>query len=168
MYCVLGEKDKSLTCRLKTSLVMVTMFEEHRQELVPDSAAKNVLGTDLKSCCIDPMTGFYRNGFCQIGPEDLGVHAVCIEATEDFLAFSKSAGNDLSTPHPEYGFPGLKPGDQWCLCAPRWKEALDANIAPPVILEATHEAALSYATLEELKQHALDVDFNDLLTFISK
>jgi len=129
---------------------------------------KNVLGTPLKSCCMDPLTGFYRTGFCQVGPEDVGVHAVCIEATADFLVFSKEAGNDLSTPNPMYGFPGLLPGDRWCLCAPRWQEALEAGIAPPVILESTHEATLDYAKLEDLKRHALDVDFNDLLGDLGK
>ena len=123
----------------------------------------NVLGTPLQSCCVDPLTGFYRTGYCQVGPEDLGVHAVCIEATEDFLAFSKAAGNDLSTPNPQYGFPGLKPGDSWCLCAPRWQEALEKGIAPPVYLAATHESALAYSDLQDLKRHALDVDVNDLL-----
>ena len=124
---------------------------------------RNVLGTPLQSCCVDPLTGFYRTGYCQVGPEDIGVHAVCIEATEDFLAFSKAAGNDLSTPNPQYGFPGLKPGDSWCLCAPRWQEALEKGIAPPVYLAATHESALAYSDLQDLKRHALDGDVNDLL-----
>ena len=124
---------------------------------------RNVLGTPLQSCCVDPLTGFYRTGYCQVGPEDIGVHAVCIEATEDFLAFSKAAGNDLSTPNPQYGFPGLKPGDSWCLCAPRWQEALEKGIAPPVYLAATHEEALTYSDLQDLKRHALDGDVNDLL-----
>jgi uncharacterized protein len=124
---------------------------------------KNVLGEPLQSCCIDPLTGFYRTGYCHVGPEDVGVHAVCIEVTDDFLSFSKQAGNDLSTPLPHYGFPGLKPGDSWCLCAPRWQEALDAGIAPPVYLAATHESALDYSTLQDLKRHALDVDVNELL-----
>lgn len=127
----------------------------------------NVLGTPLQSCCIDPLTGFYRTGYCQVGPEDVGVHAVCIEATEDFLAFSKAAGNDLSTPNPQYGFPGLKPGDSWCLCAPRWQEALAHGIAPPVYLAATHESALAYSDLQDLKRHALDGDVNDLLNDLS-
>jgi uncharacterized protein (DUF2237 family) len=131
-------------------------------------AEMNVLGTPLKMCCISPLTGFYRTGYCQVGPDDLGVHGVCIEATDDFLAFSKEAGNDLSTPNPEYGFPGLKPGDRWCLCAPRWQEALEAGMAPAVILEATHEKALEFSSVEDLKRHALDVDFNDLLGDLSK
>jgi hypothetical protein len=112
---------------------------------------------------MDPITGFYRTGSCHVGPEDSGVHAVCIEATDDFLAFSKRAGNDLSTPQPHYGFPGLVPGDKWCLCAPRWQEAFEAGVAPPVILAATHEKALDYCRLADLKHHALDVDFNEIL-----
>ena len=133
-----------------------------------DTYSRNVLGTPLTSCCMDPVTGFYRTGFCQVGSDDLGVHAVCIEATDDFLLFSKEVGNDLSTPNPLFGFEGVKPGDKWCLCAPRWKEALDAGIAPPVILESTHERALDFTTIEDLKRHALDVDFNDLLEDLSK
>jgi uncharacterized protein (DUF2237 family) len=102
------------------------------------------------------MTGFYRDGFCSTGANDQGVHVVCAEVTEAFLAFTKSQGNDLSTPAPMYGFPGLKPGDKWCLCASRWKEAFDAGVAPPVDLAATHARALEYVTLDELKQHALE------------
>lgn len=116
----------------------------------------NVLGTELAICCTSPMTGFYRDGFCSTGANDQGVHVVCAEVTEAFLAFTKSQGNDLSTPAPMYGFPGLKPGDKWCLCASRWKEALDAGVAPPVDLTATHARALEYVTLDELKQHALE------------
>jgi len=131
-----------------------------------DISAKNCLGTDLIACCMDPVTGFYRTGFCQVGHEDIGVHAVCIEATEDFLAFSKAAGNDLSTPNPNFGFPGLNPGDRWCLCAPRWQEAFLAGAAPAVILSGTHERALDYCSLDDLKSHALDVDFNDILGYL--
>ena len=116
---------------------------------------KNVIGGRLEMCCTSPMTGFYRNGRCDTGPEDLGVHAVCVEATEKFLAFSRSRGNDLSTPQP--GFSGLQPGDRWCLCAARWKEALDAGSAPQVVLSATHEAALEWISLDELMQHAVDL-----------
>lgn len=119
---------------------------------------KNVLGTELKVCCTDPMTGFYRDGYCRTGPEDTGRHTVCIRATDDFLAFSKAAGNDLSTPRPEYAFPGLVVGDQWCLVALRWKQALDAGMAPKVILEATHESVLEIVSLEELRAHALEDD----------
>lgn len=119
---------------------------------------KNVLGGELKSCCTDPMTGFYRDGYCRTGADDTGRHTVCIIATDEFLAFSKSAGNDLSTPMPQYAFPGLKDGDQWCLCMLRWREALHADMAPRVILEATHEAALTVVSLEDLKRHAADLD----------
>ncbi|PLZ81622.1 hypothetical protein CBP16_09560 [Fischerella thermalis WC217] len=101
------------------------------------------------------MTGFYRDGLCSTGAGDVGVHVVCAQVTEEFLAFTKSRGNDLSTPVPAFDFPGLKPGDRWCLCASRWKEALDAGVAPPVVLSATHVSALEYVSLSELKQHAL-------------
>ncbi len=121
------------------------------------AAAKNVLGEELTECCTKPMTGFYRNGSCDTGPEDLGLHVVCVRVTTDFLAFSKEAGNDLSTPRPEFGFGGLKQGDCWCLCAARWKEALEAGRAPPVRLGATHEAALSVVPLADLKKRALDL-----------
>lgn len=115
---------------------------------------KNVLGQPLRPCSVDPVTGFYRTGSCESGPDDLGCHAVCAEVTEEFLAFSQAAGNDLSTPRPGYGFPGLQPGDRWCVCAARWREAYDAGVAPPVILQSTSEAALDYVPLEELQQHA--------------
>ncbi len=119
------------------------------------ATAKNVLGTELKSCCFDPMTGFYRDGFCQTGPTDYGTHVVCARMTEAFLTYTKAKGNDLSTPLPMYNFPGLKPGDQWCLCVSRWREAMLAGVAPPVILQATHEKALSVVTMEELKEYAI-------------
>lgn len=115
---------------------------------------RNVLGGRLIPCSVDPLTGFYRTGSCESGEEDVGCHAVCAEVTEEFLAFSAAAGNDLSTPRPEYGFPGLMPGDRWCVCAARWKEAYDAGVAPPVILKATSEAALQHAALSELQAHA--------------
>ena len=118
--------------------------------------ARNVLGGILGPCSIDPVTGFFRNGCCDTSPEDLGSHTVCVVATEAFLAFSRDAGNDLSTPHPAYGFPGLRPGDRWCLCAPRWQEALEAGMAPQVVLEATHEGALRYCRLEDLRRHAAE------------
>ena len=121
------------------------------------TSAKNVLGEELKTCCTSPMTGFYRDGKCSTGAGDVGVHIVCAQVTEEFLAFTKSRGNDLSTPVPAFNFPGLKPGDRWCLCASRWKEALDAGVAPPVVLSATHAAAVEYVSLDELKQHALDL-----------
>lgn len=121
----------------------------------PTNAGKNVLGGQLESCCTDPMTGFYRDGYCRTGQSDLGLHVVCVQATAEFLEFSRRAGNDLSTPVPKYHFPGLVPGDCWCLCAARWKEAYDAGVAPPVKLEATHMTALEFASLEELREHAL-------------
>ena len=121
-----------------------------------NNKAKNVLGGELQSCCTDPMTGFYRDGFCRTGVDDTGRHTVCIEATDEFLAFSKAVGNDLSTPMPQYHFPGLKDGDKWCLCMLRWREALEHGMAPRVYLEATHEAALTVVSLEDLKQHAVD------------
>ena len=118
---------------------------------------KNVFGGKLETCCTSPMTGFYRDGCCRTGPQDLGLHVICAEVTEEFLQFSKARGNNLSTPNPEYDFPGLKPGDRWCLCALRWKEALDAGVAPPVILTATHESALKVVSLKDLKKHAIDL-----------
>ena len=118
----------------------------------------NVLGGRLEPCSDEPRTGFYRDGCCNTGPEDLGLHVVCARMTAKFLAFSKAHGNDLSTPHPEFGFPGLKPGDRWCVCAGRWREALDAGVAPPVVLSATHEEALAVVSLEDLKRHAVDLN----------
>jgi uncharacterized protein (DUF2237 family) len=114
---------------------------------------KNVLGGELKCCCKKPMTGFYRDGFCRTGADDRGSHTICVRVTDDFLAFSKSRGNDLSTPRPEFEFPGLKDGDQWCLVALRWQEALEAGSAPDVVLEATNEAALQYVALEDLRKY---------------
>ena len=119
--------------------------------------SRNVLGGTLLICSTDPMTGFFRNGCCDTAPEDVGSHTVCAVMTDEFLAFSKQAGNDLSTPHPDYGFPGLKAGDQWCLCAPRWQEALDAGAAPNVVLKATAEGALQYCALVDLTRFAVDL-----------
>jgi uncharacterized protein len=121
----------------------------------PSSRPKNVLGTELQCCCTSPRTGFYRDGFCQTGPMDYGSHTVCAQVTEEFLAFSRSRGNDLSTPIPAYEFPGLKPGDKWCLCVSRWQEALDANVAPTIVLEACHEKALAVVSLRDLKRYAI-------------
>jgi len=117
---------------------------------------RNVFGGDLRPCCTDPMTGFYRDGSCRTGPDDFGTHVVCAEMTADFLAFTKSRGNDLSTPRPAYDFPGLTPGDRWCLCVDRWNEALDAGVAPPVVLAATHEKALQTVDLDTLRAHAVE------------
>ena len=122
----------------------------------PETLDRNVLGGPLKCCCKDPMTGFYRDGHCRTGDADLGAHVVCAEMTEAFLEFSYDAGNDLSTPRPEFGFPGLNAGDRWCLCALRWKEAYDANAAPRVVLASCHISMLQYVTLAELQEHAVD------------
>lgn len=118
---------------------------------------KNVLREDLEDCSSSPMTGFFRDGCCRTGPQDHGLHILCAEMTQEFLTFSKLAGNDLSTPMPEYHFPGLQPGDRWCLCVLRWKEALDAGAAPPVVLAATHISALEFVDLDDLKAHAVDL-----------
>ncbi len=115
--------------------------------------AKNVLGTDLLSCSYDPLTGYFRDGCCNTDETDIGAHLICVRITADFLMFSASRGNDLSTPAPQHRFAGLKPGDRWCLCANRWREALEAGFAPPVILEATHERALECVTLSQLQKH---------------
>ena len=120
-------------------------------------AARNVFGEALENCSISPMTGFYRDGCCNTGREDMGSHTVCAVMTSAFLEFSKSRGNDLSTPQPEFGFPGLKPGDRWCLCAPRWQEAFEANQAPRVVLRATHQDALAHCSLGDLKRFAVDL-----------
>jgi uncharacterized protein len=114
----------------------------------------NVLGTELECCCRNPMTGFFRDGYCRTGSGDHGVHTVCAVMTDEFLEFSAERGNDLSTPVPEFGFPGLGAGDKWCLCVTRWKEAFDAGCAPAVVLEATHQSALEWVGLEELKAYA--------------
>ena len=120
-------------------------------------APRNVLGEPLIACSIRPMTGFYRDGCCNTGTADVGSHTVCVVVTVEFLEFSRARGNDLATPLPEYGFPGLKPGDRWCLCAPRWQEAFQAGQMPRVVLRATHEAALDYCSLDDLKRFAVDL-----------
>ncbi|MBX9926793.1 MAG: DUF2237 domain-containing protein [Hyphomicrobiaceae bacterium] len=127
-----------------------TMPENNREPSL------NVLGQPLAPCSLAPLTGFFRDGCCETGSHDAGRHVVCAEVTADFLAFSKSRGNDLSTPRAEYRFAGLKPGDRWCLCAERWREALVAGKAPKVMLRSTHMAALRYVTLDDLKRHAVD------------
>ena len=118
----------------------------------------NVLGGPLLTCSERPLTGFFRDGCCNTGPEDHGLHVICAEVTAAFLAHSRERGNDLSTPRPEFGFPGLKPGDRWCLCAGRWREAFDAGCAPPVVLSATHEEALAVVPLSTLRERALDAE----------
>jgi uncharacterized protein (DUF2237 family) len=121
------------------------------------SAPRNVFREPIAACSLSPMTGFYRDGCCNTGVDDVGSHTVCVVATAGFLEFSKSRGNDLSTPLPAYGFAGLKPGDRWCLCAPRWQEAFEAGQAPRVVLRASHEGALSYCSLADLKRFAIDL-----------
>ncbi len=121
---------------------------------VTTTGAKNVLGKPMQSCSTKPMTGFFRTGCCDTGPGDVGLHLVCAVMTDEFLAFSKMRGNDLSTPKPEWGFPGLKSGDRWCLCVTRWKEAYEADKAPKVILESTHISSLEFVGLDELQAHA--------------
>jgi len=128
-----------------------------REEAGVPEPRRNVLGEPLQPCSFRPRTGFYRNGCCDTGPEDVGSHTVCAIMTEEFLAFSRAVGNDLSTPRPEYDFPGLRPGDRWCLCAPRWQQALEAGKAPKVVLAATHIRALDWCRLEDLKRHAVDL-----------
>jgi uncharacterized protein (DUF2237 family) len=118
---------------------------------------KNVFGEPLAVCSESPVTGFFRDGCCHTGPEDFGSHTVCVVMTAEFLAYSKKAGNDLSTPVAEFGFPGLKPGDRWCLCAARWQQAFEAGQAPKVVLSATHERALEIVALKDLKRFAIDL-----------
>jgi uncharacterized protein (DUF2237 family) len=122
-----------------------------------ESNEKNVLGGELLDCSTQPITGFFRDGCCRTSEQDVGRHVVCVELTVEFLEFSKSRGNDLSTPHPEFEFPGLKAGDRWCLCALRWLEALDAGKAPQLYLQATHESALEVLSIEVLKKYAIDL-----------
>lgn len=133
------------------------MFRDETGKGGRGQPAKNVLGEPLESCSTQPMTGFFRDGCCNTSREDRGSHTVCAIVTESFLAFSKASGNDLSTPMPAYGFPGLADGDRWCLCAPRWQEAFEAGRAPRVLLRATHEGALAFCDLADLKAHAADL-----------
>jgi uncharacterized protein (DUF2237 family) len=124
--------------------------------MITKARAKNVLGGELAHCSLDPKTGFYRDGCCNTGLDDLGLHLVCVEVTAEFLEFSRQRGNDLSTPNPTYGFPGLVPGDRWCLCVERWAEALAAGMAPRVVLEATHISTLEYVDIEDLQAYAVE------------
>jgi uncharacterized protein (DUF2237 family) len=119
--------------------------------------SRNVLGEPLQPCSFHPLTGFFRDGCCRTNDEDIGRHVVCVEVNAAFLEFSRMSGNDLSTPRPELGFAGLKPGDRWCLCATRWQEALEAGMAPPVVIQATEEAALEDIDIADLKEHAVDL-----------
>ncbi|WP_291298931.1 DUF2237 family protein [Elioraea sp.] len=130
--------------------------EQPRNGRPGGSGARNVLGGTLASCSHDPLTGWFRDGCCNTDPRDSGLHTVCAVMTSDFLAFSAGRGNDLSTPRPEYGFPGLKPGDRWCLCAARWQEALVGGAAPRVVLSATHAATLGLCALADLRAHAVE------------
>lgn len=125
---------------------------------MPKHMQLNVFGEPISACSEKPKTGFTRSGCCETGPEDIGVHTVCAQMSDTFLTFSRERGNDLSTPVPEFEFPGLKPGDQWCLCAARWKEALDAGCAPRVVLRATHQRTLEVVALEDLKKYAVDIN----------
>jgi uncharacterized protein (DUF2237 family) len=118
--------------------------------------ALNLLGEELEPCSFDPLTGYFRDGCCNTGSGDVGVHTVCVVVTEEFLAFSLAVGNDLSTPMPQYGFRGLRPGERWCLCAPRWQEAYEADMAPQVVLAATHELSTEWCDREALFAHAID------------
>ncbi len=156
-FGALGSTCRQSIIQLKLALDWTNMIRIAKTNgVVRLPKAKNVLGGKLEVCCTSPMTGFFRDGCCNTGPEDVGSHTICVEMTAEFLAFSKVVGNDLSTPNLQFGFPGLQPGDRWCLCAPRWQEALDAGYAPKVILGATHEGALAYCDLEDLKAHAID------------
>ena len=120
----------------------------------------NVLGTELQPCCTSPLTGFYRDGYCRTGAFDEGVHVVCVQVTEEFLEYSQSVGNDLSTPMPEYDFPGLQPGDCWCLCASRWQQAFEDGMAPKVKLSATHSSAIEFMDLADLQAHAVEEELS--------
>jgi len=120
--------------------------------------AKNVFGGELIACSTDPMTGFFRTGTCDTCGDDAGMHTVCAELTKEFLQFSQQVGNDLTTPRPEYRFPGLKPGDRWCICLPRWVEALEAGVAPRIVLEATHMSAIEHISMDTLLEYGLDSD----------
>lgn len=145
-----------LCCFLLISTSQSTSAQRTKKLVKKETTmATNVLGTTLQSCCFDPKTGYFRDGYCKTRVDDVGTHVVCAVMTQEFLTFTKSRGNDLETPFPQYDFPGLKPGDKWCLCVLRWKEALDAGFAPPIVLESTHKVALKYVTLEDLKSHAM-------------
>lgn len=132
------------------------IYKKYESQTMDKSEVKNVLGTQLQSCCIDPMTGFYRDGHCYTGAQDYGTHILCARVTKEFLEYSKEQGNDLMTPLPDRHFPGLKPGDHWCLCISRWLEALEVGVAPPVRLEATHQKALQYTSIEVLKSYSVE------------
>lgn len=161
----LGDHRRSTTTTSSSVLRRMAQDDED-DDFMPGATSINVLGTTMLPCCTDVGgtgigTGFYRNGYCSTGEQDLGRHTVCVQVTNDFLAFSTQVGNDLSTPVPEYSFPGLKDGDIWCLCAQRWAQAFSANKAPPLFLQATHEKTLDYVSFESLRKYALDADQAD-------
>jgi hypothetical protein len=138
------------------SVVDSEPIRDQSEPAIPDDD-RNVLGGRLEPCSTEPVTGFYRDGCCNTGPEDLGLHVVCTQVTREFLDFARQQGNDLVTPAPEFGFPGLKPGDRWCVCAATWRQAFEAGVASPVVLVATHEETLAVIPLDALKRHALDL-----------
>ena len=150
--CLMEARGECTLCRGTFRVIVGTSMESQRPTKTPEL---NVLGLPLEPCCFAPQTGFYRDGYCRTGPQDTGRHIVCAELTLEFLEFSRAAGNDLSTPRPEFDFPGLRAGDRWCLCALRWKEGFEAGCAPPVILEACHQRVLELISLEALQAHAL-------------
>ena len=145
-----------MCCFLLISTSQSISAQTTKKQKKETTMATNVLGTTLQPCCFDPKTGYFRDGYCKTRMDDAGTHVVCAVVTQEFLTFTKSRGNDLETPFPQYDFPGLKSGDKWCLCVLRWKEALDAGVAPPIVLESTHKVALKYITLEDLKSHSID------------
>ena len=145
-----------LSLLFRLSILTVSLWACIVMAETSEVSAKNVLGGALESCCSNPKTGYYRDGYCVTGPEDRGVHVVCAVMTAEFLNFTRGRGNDLITPAPQFRFPGLVPGDRWCLCASRWKEAYDAGVAPPVVLRATNEAAIKITTLEALLANGVD------------
>lgn len=138
------------SCALILFIILASITETKTMQETP----KNIIGTELQSCCFEPKTGFYRDGFCKTGADDYGTHVVCAIMTEEFLTFTKTNGNDLSTPKPEWSFPGLKAGDKWCLCILRWLDAEKAGKAPKIVLASTHEKALEYTSLELLRAHS--------------
>ena len=144
----------SILCSILLLGTHQKMYAQAQKQKTKTTMATNVLSTALQPCCFDPKTGYFRDGYCKTRLDDVGTHVVCAVVTQEFLTFTKSRGNDLETPAPQYDFPGLKPGDKWCLCVLRWKEALDAGVAPPVVLESTHAVALKYVQLIDLEKHA--------------
>ena len=149
-------RGASIPKQMPTNLLAIFPHRRYQRVLMSDAKKRNVLGGELIPCSLEPLTGFYRDGHCRVGAEDAGCHAVCCRVTEEFLEYSRATGNDLTTPMPMYGFPGLKSGDQWCVCAARWKDAFDAGHACPIVLEATSEAALQYVPRSVLEEFGVD------------